>query len=203
MRIITISREFGSGGREFGKRLADTMGIAYYDREIITAIAKKSALDENFVETVLEKEIMTDYPITFSSTFSYIPTMSHNIFNLLTEQQEVVKELAARGDCVMVGRNADTLLEKHNPFKIFVYADIDAKIKRCMERAATNEKITDRELEKKIKHVDKVRASYHNTISNTSWGDKSGYHLCINTTGINIKTIVPIVADYVKCWFAK
>ena len=107
MGIITISREFGSGGREIGKRLADEMGYAYYDKEIVTAIAEKHELDEHYVAYALEGSMFRNYPVHFGRTFSYTPTLVSNDTKLFVEQNKLLRELAAKGNCVIVGRAAD------------------------------------------------------------------------------------------------
>ncbi|MDR1664794.1 MAG: cytidylate kinase-like family protein [Clostridiales bacterium] len=201
MNIITVSREFGSGGREIGKRLADALNIAYLDREIVSAIAEKSSLDESYVDRNIESGLFKMYPVTFSRTFTYMPVIIRGTPDLLAQQHKVIKELAAKGDCVIVGRGADEILREYRPFKVFVYADMPAKLERCRKRAAEDEKLSDRELEKSIKQIDKARADNHNLISSFRWGDKSGYHLCVNTTGIEIKSVVPHIAAYAAAWF--
>jgi cytidylate kinase len=201
MRIITVSREFGSGGREVGKRLADALGIAYLDREIVTAISDKCSLDEDFVERNIESGLLKMYPpLTFSRTFTHMPFLVSGTADLLAQQHKVIKELATRGDCVIVGRGADEILREYRPFKIFVYADMPAKLERCRKRAAEDEKLSDRELERSIKQIDKARADNHNLLSPFKWGDKIGYHLCVNTTGVEIKDVVPPIAAYAKAW---
>lgn len=201
MKIITVSREFGSGGREIAKRLSDALGIEYYDKEILTAISEKCLLDEKYVENVLNKNLMSNYPISFSHTFSYVPMMEASITKILAEQHKIIKGLADKKDCIIVGRCADVILEEHNPFKIFVYADMKSKVQRCMERAEEGVKYTAKEIEKKIKQIDKARASYHNVISAYPWGDKRGYNLCVNTANVDLKAVVPVIADYATKWF--
>ena len=201
MRIITVSREFGSGGREIAKRLSDELGIDYYDREILTAIAEECLLDEEYVEEMLNKKLMSNYQLSFSHTFSYVPMLESSITNVLAQQQKIIRELAEKEDCIIVGRCADIILEKYKPFRLFVYADMDAKVERCMNRAEEGENLTKREMEKKIKQIDKARASYHNVISDYPWGDKRGYNLCINTTDVDIKKIVPYIARYINEYF--
>ena len=203
MKIITVSREFGSGGREIAKRLSDELGIAYYDREILTAISEKCLLDEKYVEEILNKKLIANYPISFSHTFSYAPMLESSITNILSQQHKIIRELAEKEDCIIVGRCADVILEEHNPFKIFVYADMDAKVERCLSRAEDDENFTRREMEKKIKQIDKARASYHNVIADYPWGDKRGYNLCVNTTRLNIKGIVPYISNYITEYFAE
>ena len=163
MRIITISREFGSGGRELGKRLADALGFAYYDREIVSSIAEKCNLD---VENVLRKGLTINVPVTFGHTFYfYSDPTSENELKVLNTQQQIIKELALRGDCVMVGRSSGIILEKYNPLRLFVYADMEWKVKRCRERASAEEHLTDRELEKKIRQIDAGRARHQKLLT--------------------------------------
>lgn len=201
MRIITISREFGSGGRELGKRLADELGFAYYDREIITEIAKNVKMDEGYIDNILEKGIFSSIPLTFGTTFTFVPNIPVGTPNIFAEQQKVINDLASRGDCIIVGRNADVLLENRDPFKMFVYADMKSKLERCRSRETGSEKMSDREIEKMIKQIDRGRSDGHNIISDTAWGDKKGYELCVNTSKAEIKKLVKPIADYALCWF--
>lgn len=202
MRIITISREFGSGGRELGKRLADALGFAYYDREIVSSIAEKCNLDEGYVENVLRKGLTINVPITFGHTFYfYSDPTSENELKVLNMQQQIIKELAQRGDCVMVGRSSGIILEKYNPLRLFVYADMEWKVKRCRERASADEHLTDRELEKKIRQIDAGRARHQKLLTDRKWGDREGYDLCINTTSLEIKKIIPGLKEMALCWF--
>ena len=115
MKIITVSREFGSGGRELGKRLSDCLGWPYYDREIISAVARRNALDEGYVEDALEQGDFRGVPLTIGRTFAYLPSMPHDSRQLLQEQRRVLRALAAHGDCRIVGRNADLILAEHRP----------------------------------------------------------------------------------------
>ena len=200
MGIITIGREFGSGGRELGKRLAEELGYAYYDKEIVAEIAKKSELDEHYVEYALDGGMFRNFPIHFGRTFSYSPTLMANESKLLADQNKLIRELAAKGDCVIIGRAADVILRDFNTFKLFVYADMDSKVKRCREKGGEGENLTDRELVRRIKKIDADRKRYHGLISELQWGDKRGYHLCVNTSGREISAIVPLVAAYYRLW---
>lgn len=201
MGIITISREFGSGGRELGKRLADELGYAYYDKEIVTVIAEKHQLDEHYVTYALEGGMFRNFPVHFGRTFSYSPTLMANETHLFAEQNKLLREFAAAGNCVVVGRAADVILREFSPFNLFVYAHMSSKIKRCQERAGEEEHLSAKEMEKRIKKIDADRKRYHGLISDIPWGDKRGYHLCVNTTDREIKALVPVVASYVKLWF--
>lgn len=203
MKIVTISREFGSGGREIGKRLADELGFDYYDREIISAVAQKSCLDENYVEKMLEKGIPKSFPITFGRTFSFPDSTQENYTKLLVAQQQFITDIAEKDkDFVIVGRAADVILEKYKPLNLFVYADMKSKIKRCRERAPQGENLTDREMARRIKQVDLGRAVNRQLLADGGWGEKESYHLCVNTTGVSIKALIPALAGFSKSWFA-
>lgn len=200
MSIITISREFGSGGRELGKRMADILQVAYYDKEIIAAIAKESRLNENYVETIMGNGIFRGYPITIGRTFANPGYLQRNVTNIFVVQQKIIKALAEREDCIVMGQSADVILREHTPFNLFVYAQMSAKIERCRQRAREGENLTDRELMKKIRQVDAARTKNREMLSNLKWGQKEAYHLCVDTTGIEIKTLAPHMADYAKYW---
>ena len=199
-KIFTISREFGSGGREVGKRLADKLGYAYYDKEIITAIAKETGMEEEYINNISEKGLYP-YGFQFAKTFSTYPTFQSNQTEVLVAQQKILKEIAKKGNCIIVGRGANVILKEYTPMNIFVYADMESKINRCKQKAEENESINEKELEKKIKQIDKNRKNFHNVISNIEWGEKSNYHLCINTSNLEIKTIIPSLANYIEIWF--
>lgn len=203
MNIITISREFGSGGRELGKRIADILGYSYYDREIITAIAQKHDFDENYVESMLESRFPFSMPITYGRTFSYTDATGQQAIQLLSSQYKLLREFASKGNCVIVGRSANIILEEYNPLNIFVYADMDSKMKRCRERAPENENLSDFEMKRRIKQIDAGRSKHQKFLTDQKWGAKEGYHLCINTSGVDIKAISPVIADFAKGYFEK
>lgn len=203
MQIITISREFGSGGRELGKRMADLLQFAYFDREIVSAIAQKNQMDEGYVADIIEMSPAQSYPITVGRTFAFPPHIYDNATKILVEEQKVIRELAAKGNCVVMGQGADTILQEHQPLNIFVYADMEAKMSRCRERATAEDTFTDRELKKKIRQVDAGRARRHEWLTNKKWGAKESYHLCINTTDLLIKTLAPHIAEYAQYWLGR
>lgn len=199
--IITIGREFGSGGREVGKRLADALNLKYYDKEIITEVAKGSALNEKYVENVIEKGLPGSFYYTFGQTFAHVPVFAENaMMSVLAEQRKVIMRLAET-DCVMVGRSADAILADLKPFRLFVYADEEHKIKRCRERAPEGENYTDKQLVKKMKAIDKGRKKLHSVLSPIPWGDKRGYDLMLNTGSADIEKLVPLVAEYIKHYY--
>ena len=199
--IITVSREFGSGGRELGKRLSDALQIPCYDHEIIAMIAKEHGFDENYVAHMSEKSIRSAYPLTIGHRFSMTPNyVTKQAIKIAVEQKNIIENFAKQGDCVIVGRAADVILAEYKPFNIFVYADKAAKLQRCIERAPEDEKLTLAELERKMRDIDRNRASHRDFYSDTKWGDCRNYHLCVNTTGKEIKTLIPAIVEYVKRW---
>ncbi len=195
MNIITISREFGSGGRELGKRLADLLGYDYYDKEIITAIAKNKGMNDSYVENVLENHGWVNFPMTFRHSFAL--SQMNIKTDLMLEEKKVIDEIAALGkDFVIVGRSADVLLREYHPFNIFVCADMQSKIRRCMERAGSDEKLTEKELVRKIKEIDKSRIRTREIIGGGAWGHRENYHLTVNTSDWTIKALSGAVKDF-------
>ena len=200
MHVITVSRQFGSGGRELGKRLADRLGYAYYDREIEEHVAHRMDLDEGYISRAIERGALISVPLHFGRTLAS-PHLLKQQVSILVEKQRVLRELADASDCVIVGRAADVILADRNPFRLFVYAGMEYKAARCRTYAEPGEGLSDRELEKAIRRMDARRAEYHRMFSDARWGRKENYHLCLNTTRLEIKGIVPAVAQYVTAWF--
>lgn len=203
MNIITISREFGSGGRELGKRLAAILDIPCYDHEIINMVTEKCGLNRNYVDHVSEKDIRTFYPSTVGHRFFAPQPAAQQSLHIAVVQREIIEQLAAKSDCVIIGRGADIILRYMEPFNIFVYADNASKLARCKARAEADENLSDKEILRNMKQIDKERMNYHMLLSEVEWGRKESYHLCVNTSGREIKTLVPAVAEYVKLWFSE
>lgn len=197
-KIVTVSREFGSGGREIAKRLADSLELEYIDREIIKAIAKETNLDENYLNGKLEG--LSRYQLTFARSFANVSQIRNSAM-LIAKQHQIIKEIASKKDCVIVGRGADAVLADLKPFNIFVYADMQSKIARCKRRTSNGEILSDKEIARKIKAIDKARKSTHDLYSSYRWGDKIGYNLCINTTDMTIKDVIPLLANLIENYF--
>lgn len=196
-KIVTIAREFGSGGRELGRRLAEVLGFDYYDKEILTEIAKKTSLSEEYVKQVVECRPHGLYPITVGHTFAMWYNAGFNQAQAVyAAQSEIIGELATKSDCVIIGRCADYILKEYNPLRIFVYADAQSKISRCQERNE-GEPLTDRQVERQMKSIDKMRASYYAFYTGLTWGAKENYDMLINTSGKDIKTLASNLADFV------
>ncbi len=200
-KIITISREFGSGGRELGKRIADELGIPCYDHQIIDMVAEKTKLNKDFVASMSEKDIQIFYPTTIGHGFgapSYAVIQSAEIINV---EQQLIKKLAAQGDCVIIGRAADQILLEYKPFNIFVCADEQSKIARCRARAREDENFTDKQIIRKCKSIDRQRRIYREMYTSNKWGMASSFDLCVNTSGKQIKSLVPAIINYLNMWF--
>ncbi|MBQ2829883.1 MAG: cytidylate kinase-like family protein [Oscillospiraceae bacterium] len=204
MKIITISREFGSGGRELGKRLADLMGFDYYDSEIITAIAKNSGMDAEYLEKKLANHGWQSFPITYRGTLGSAAYVQSGSVAFLLEQKKVIEEIAALGkDFVIVGRNADVILSAHKPLSIFVCAETDAKVRRCMERKSAEEELSEKELVRKMRQIDKMRSQIRAIMTGSEWGKRGSYHLTVNTTDWDIGDLTPAVAAFADRWFGR
>lgn len=197
--IITIGREFGSGGRELGKRIAEKLQIAYYDSEIVREIAKKTDLAYEYVHQILEQKPIVYYPITIGSSFNGVSTHANkNSTSIYVEQSNVIKEMAQKSDCVIVGRCADYILKDMNPFRIFVYSDIESKKKRCLEKGEIDKDISERKLTKMIKNIDKNRKRYYEFYTSQKWADPLNYDLMINTSNKTIKEVVNEIIKILK-----
>ncbi len=192
-KIITISREFGSGGREIGRRLAEEMKIAYYDQEIVAALIKRTKKAEEYVRYMEKERPLPLLPITTARTFG-LPTnyaVTENL-NFYMQESKIIQEAADKSDCVIVGRCADYVLRDMNPIRLFIYADMEYKIARCKEKGDDVENLVVPELRKKILSVDKKRSRYYQFYTNQVWGKKEQYDLCINTSHYaQIREIIP------------
>ena len=201
MRIITISREFGSGGRELGKRMADVLGWDYYDREIIDAVAKEEGMDADYVQAVLERHEWWTVPITFQRSFTAATSPGTE---LLVKEKQVIERIAQAGrDCILVGRNADFFLRDYKPFRVFVCAEMEAKIRRCRERASASETLSDKEIRKQIQRIDRNRAAVRELVTGERWGEARSYHLTVNTTDWDLKALAPVTADFARQYFER
>jgi len=197
--IVTVSRQFASGGREVGKRLADALNLKYYDREIVTEIAKNISLDENYVNNILANGYR-NASLIFAHSLPLTTAPFDSVTDVLVEQQKIIKAIGERGNCLIVGRNADVILRELHPVRLFVYADDASKIKRCRERERDGEDLSDRKLLKRFKEIDKGREKLHELLSGSDWGAKEAYDILINTSGIDIKSIIEPLARLVECY---
>ena len=197
--ILSVGREFGSGGRELGRRLSEALGFAYYDQEIISEIAQRTAMSEQYVQSIVEHQPSFSFPIHIGRSFYPAPTpVFDQSMSVYQEQARIIEEMAQKSDCIIVGRCGDYILKEQNPFRIFVYAEMESKMARCRERGAEHENLTDRELKQQISRVDKNRAKYYEFYTGHRWGERLNYDLCINTTDRSIKELAPLVAHFLN-----
>lgn len=195
---INIGRQFGSGGHEIGKKLANRLQISFYDKELIAIAAQKSGLSEKLFEKADEK---TGYSfsaglIGLRSTFigdEYIDNFLGNE-SLFKIQSDAIRDLNQKEPSVFVGRCADYILRDNQlAVNIFITADISNRIKRV----ATRNDLSVKRAKDLIDKTDKKRASYYNYYSNKKWGDASSYHLCLNSS-IGIENCVDIIEQYLN-----
>lgn len=175
-KIITIGRSYGAGGKTIGKKVADMLGIPYYDSELLRETAKNCALSEKYLESVDEREI--NDAVLYMSVGFMSPEYTSVRQIAANAQREVIEKIASEGPCVIVGRRANEILrDRKNLVSVFVTASTDYRIKRIMEREGLDEKAA----RKKVNRADKERAAYYNQFGGDSWGYASTYDLCINT----------------------
>lgn len=198
-RIITVGREFGSGGREIGRKLAQALGIAYYDHEIVTELIRRTNLAEEYIRSIEEKNPVPVFAVTTGRTFLSIGNpLAEQQVSVLSEEGRIIQEMAEKSDCVIVGRRADYILRDKNPLKLFIYADMDFKMQRCREWEHFGEEITDKALRQKIISVDKERAKYYEFMTGQKWGDKANYDICLNTSVLGIEKAVESILALLK-----
>lgn len=198
MKIITISREYGSGGHIMGKALAEQLGIKFYDRSIILDIAKDLNLTEKEVVDLTEENKATFLQLPFEN---YTGMDRHSV-DVLRAQRQVLLQIAQKGeDCIITGRSADAILRDEHPLRVFVYADNETKIKNIRRVEPKYANKTDKQIYRDMKRIDSVRASYYELVSGDKWGRKENYDLCINTSGKDPERFAKSVADYAKAWF--
>lgn len=195
-KIITISREFGSGGREFGRLLAENLNIAYYDQEIIREISKRTKLAEQYVEQIVEKKPIMPFPIHTGCrlhSYSFPSPILEQHLSIMMEQSKIIRDMAEKSDCVIVGRCGDDILEQFRPYRIFIYAELEHRVKRCLNRCTEDEAFSPSEMEKKILSVDKNRKKYYEFYTGKSWGNPLNYDLCINTTNVEPSELMSLI----------
>lgn len=207
MRIITVSRQFGSGGREMGKRLAELLGWDYYDREIIQALADEQGMHPDEVRRVLNHHGWYQYQLTYRHTFQQAVAWrrSNAATELLARQREILMEIAESGnDCIIVGRDADVILHEKHPFRVYVCADMESRIARCMQyerKRAPEEQLSEKEILRNIRRIDKSRRQLREVLTAKAAGDGSTFDLTVNASGWEIKNLAEAVAEFSRRWF--
>ncbi len=195
--IVTIDREFGSGGHEVAKRLAERLGIAFYDEEIIQRAAECTGYHEEYIRDNDEKA--PDF--SFGSIFSAIDVQSSPFTKIQEEEFNIIREIAAEGSCVIVGRAADYILSEERHVSIFLFAPFEERVRRKLQIHNTQEpeNLFDvPTVEKKVKQIDKQRRRYYEFYTDNSWGGRDEYDLLINTSRAGIEGAVDIIEAYIK-----
>lgn len=188
--IICIGRQYGSGGRFIGKLLAEKLNIPCYDKELLIESSKKSNLNEDVI--IKNDEVPNNMMYSlFPSRSSYGLPVNQQVF---LAQFDVIKNIASRGSCVIIGRCADYVLEDlDNVVSIFITASMEERVKRAVEYYHLDEK----KAIKAIKKIDKKRKDYYNFFTNRSWGEASNYDLTINSK-IGVDKCVELLVKYVE-----
>lgn len=190
--IITIGREFGSGGREIGLKLAEKLNIPFYDKELILETAEKTKLEKSIVEKFDEKHSFPGFAASNLFEIYQMP-MSDRIY---IAQADVIRDIAKKGSSVIVGRCADYILEG-NPdcFNVFITAPMKDKIERKRDLLPGK---SDKEIENHIGKIDKKRSKYYTYYTDGIWGKASTYHMCIDSSILGIDGTVNLIIDAVN-----
>lgn len=197
--VITIARGFGSGGRTVGKMLAERLGIAYYDRELITLASEESGINPALFGKADESRRMPffkRYNRAFGSRLispkSDDFTSDDNLFNY---QAKIIRELAEKESCVIVGRCADYVLrDTPGVVRVFVHAPMDY----CVEQVTRLFGLPPKEAEKQIEKTDRTRSTYYRYYTGNEWNNAANYDLCLNTAKLGFDKCADIIEHYVK-----
>lgn len=191
-RIITISREFGSGGRTIGREVAQKLNIPFYDKELVEQVALESGFAPNFVEEHGEHSpgiSRLSYAFSHHGTPGVMNGMSTADF-LWTVQCNVILQIADKGPCVIVGRNADYILkDREDVLKVYTYADMSFRAERIVRLYGESEKSPQTRLQEK----DKRRRIHYQHYTGRDWGDASNYDLCLKTSSLGIENCIDLI----------
>lgn len=197
--MITIGREYGSGGKYIGQELAKRLQIPCYDNELITKVATDFNIDENLLKSVDEKQkhsfwygFATNY--VFSKNGATMPVSPED--SLFLKQCQTIENLSENESCIIVRRCADYILQNRpHVIKVFVYAaDEEFKVQRKVQF----DHCTVAEAKANIRKIDKQRLEYYRHFTNRTWGDKANYHLCLDTSVLGVEQSIDIIENYVK-----
>lgn len=195
--IITIGRQFGSGGKEVGIRVAKELGIPFYDKELLRAAAEKSGLCEKIFENFDERPKSLLYSIAMDSYMFSLP--GTGVSDSLEQQVylatfDTIRQIAEQGPCVMIGRCADyALADNPNLLSLFIHAPLEVRIQRIMERQG----ISAEKAKALIHKTDKRRASYYEYYSSRKWGALESYHFCLDSSYLGLGRSVELIQTIV------
>ena len=187
-RVITISREFGSGGRTIGKMVAEKLGIPCYDAELIQKMAEQSGYSADYIKE--EGEYASGGWL--SAVFADRSLGLTNQDKLFSIQSRIIEELAAEGPCVIVGRCADFVLrDKADCLNVFVHASMEKRAERIVKEYGEREESP----EKRLKEKDKRRAAYHRFYTDMKWGHAQNYHICLDSGEFGLEKCAEMIAQ--------
>lgn len=191
--IITIGRQYGSGGREIGEKLAKQLGIPYYDNELLTVAAKKSGICEEVFKSNDEKPTNSLlYSLVVGSYANDNLPFNHKLF---LAQFDAIRSIADEGPCVIIGRCADYALEDYaNCVHLFIHADIEKRV----ERAVSLYGLPKEKAQESVIKIDKKRASYYNFYSSQKWGSVDNYDMTLNSGVLGIDNTVEVIRKFVE-----
>ena len=192
-RIITISREFGSGGRFIGEEVAKKLGIAYYDKNIISQIAEKSGLSPDYIQESAE---LSPKKGLFAYALAGRDITGRSVEDMVYEtQRKVILELARKEPCVIIGRNADYILkDRDDALNVFIHGDMLEKIQRISQLY----RVTEQEAVKMMADTDKRRMTNYNFYTDHKWGKASNYTLCLNSSQLGYDRCEALITECVK-----
>ena len=197
--VITIGREFGSGGREIAKRLSEKYGIPYYDKDLLARAAKDSGLCEEVLQnhdevptsSFLYNLVMDTYSFGYNSSAYVDMPVSHRVF---LAQFDTIKKIAEEGPCIIVGRCADyALADRDNLVTVFIAGKMEVKVKRIMEKYD----LTESKAREMIMKKDKQRKSYYDYYSSKKWGNVDTYDLAVNSSVLGFDGTVELISEFV------
>lgn len=187
--VITLSREYGSGGRYIGKLVAQKLGVKLYDKEFIIKVAEETGLSEQYIKENEQKRNVLD--ILNSGYYSDL----NNSDELFVKESELIKEISSKEPCVIVGRCADQILkENENVLKVFIYSDINNKI----DRAVKYYNMDKNKAEKEIARIDKLRGNHYKYYTGKEWKDFSNYDICINSDKVGVEKAADLIIEMAK-----
>lgn len=200
--VITIGREFGSGGKYIGERLAQELGYKLYDSEILNKVSDQAGIELDVLQEVDEKQEQSfwySYAMSLYSSADSITTMSEfpNNERIFIEQAKVIEELANTEDCIIIGRCSNVILKNRSDVvNIFIYSsDMDFKIQRKMKYANGE---SEEEVLKQIQRTDQERANYYSYFTQKEWGNREDFDLMIDTSKIGVEKTVELIKEYIK-----
>ncbi len=198
--VITIGRQYGSGGREIGKALAALLNVPFYDKELITLACEQSGISRELLESYDEQPTnsllyslsMGNFALANPGAASLDLPLNHKVF---LAQFDAIRKLADQGSCVIVGRCADYVLAEYpHVLNVYIYAPLEKRVERIMQRSDMTQKAAQTAVEK----TDKKRANYYSFYTNKRWGAAESYHLCLDSSAVGEENAAQIIREFAE-----